>query len=223
MAAFIDNPPDENTREPYPQKWLRKQFTNASVVRTDAEARVAESSVSIAELNDWMPLHWLLNERQPRISDILTLLDEVGQLAFAADVSPLSVADPQIVRALIEYNPECISTADKDGAYALMYAAAWNESELTFHALHQRHPEAVRKIDKFGFNALHYASYVGCSDVVSYLLQVFPEALKLRTLSGVLPLQAIVINNRPDNMKSVAMILNLYPEVILTSFNFTVL
>lgn len=209
MAIFIEDLPDEHTREPFPQKWLRKQFMDPPV----KEKRTTKMS-------DWLPLHWLLTEDEPRVLDIDCLLDQVGEEAFTAEVSPMSVAvaraepESQILQRLIKFSPKCVATPDKDGAFALMYACAWNDSELALHSLYQLCPEVMDKVDKFGFHGLHYASYVGSSDVISYILQVRPEALKMRTVNGVLPLHAVAINNRHDSLKSVQMMLRAYPEVV---------
>ena len=54
MAKFIENPPDEATREPYPLKWLRNQtLFNGG----------------------WLPIHWFLTADQPNILDIKVIID----------------------------------------------------------------------------------------------------------------------------------------------------
>jgi hypothetical protein len=162
LADCIDNPPTEATREPYPTKWLRKQFTDPDPDSKDIDH--AEKG----QLADWLPLHWLLTSSTPSITDIDNMLMLVGEHAYSSDVSPLSVAlakpspEPQVLKRLLAYRPDSVSTPDKDGAYGLMYAAAWNDSELTLHALYQSCPSAMAKVDKYNFHALHYSAYVGC-------------------------------------------------------------
>ena len=203
FANGIENPPDETTREPYPTKWMRNCF-------------VEEGN----EREDWMPLHFALTAEDVSISDIQYLLPKVGEAAYLDDVSPLSVAVAKktpsqgVIKELIAFKPDAINRPDKDGAYALMYSAAWNDCELTLHSLYDASPDAMRAIDKFGFHAIHFACYVGCYDVCSYILQVYPQCVKIKTSSGVLPLCAAVVNSSSRSTEIVQLILDLYPEAV---------
>ncbi len=206
FAVSIEQPPDETTREPYPRKWLRGCYVH--------EEEKGESR------EDWIPLHFALAADDVNVNDVQYLLSKVGEGAYLEDVSPLSVAvakkvpSPAVIKELIAFKPDAIDKPDKDGAYALMYSAAWNDCELTLHTLHNASPGAMKAIDKFGFHAIHFAAYVGCYDVCSYILQVYPECVQIKTTSGITPLSAAVVNSTSRSTEIVQLILDLYPEAI---------
>lgn len=66
--------------------------------------------------------------------------------------------------------------------------------------------------------AIHYAGYVGVFDVISYLLQIFPNCVKLKTEDGSLPLIAASVNYR-CNLPMIKMIYEAYPEAVAISDN----
>jgi ankyrin repeat protein len=139
FAHFIDDPPTEDTREPFPTKWLRQQFLGSTTRSSD----------------NWLPLHWILCDEAPKVELVESLLEETGDSAFNEDVSPLSIAVAQrnpsgsTINAIISYKPTSVSTPDKDGAMAMMYASAWNDSEMVVHMLWKHCPEAMSTIDKY--------------------------------------------------------------------------
>jgi hypothetical protein len=141
FAHFLDDPPTEETREPYPTKWLRQQFVGPTTRSSD----------------NWLPLHWILCDEAPKVELVQSLLEETGHEAFTEDVSPLSIAVAQrnptasIINAIINYKPMSVSTPDKDGAMAMMYASAWNDTEMVVHMLWKHCPEAMSTIDKYNY------------------------------------------------------------------------
>ena len=206
FADSIEHPPEESTREPYPKKWLRGHF-----VDKDGEGQREVSK-------GWLPLHFALTAGNVIVDDIQCLLSEVGEDAYMEDVSPLSVAvarpnpSSAVVKQLIDFKPDAINKSDKDGAYALMYSAAWNDCELTLHSLYTASPGAMQAIDKYGYHAIHFAAYVGCYDVCSYILHVYPECIKIKTSGGVLPLSAAVVNRTSRSTDIVQLMLDMHPK-----------
>lgn len=183
-------------KESYPMMWIREQF-----MRPDR---------TCSPRNCWLPLHWCsaLSGADSSIgaTDLTDLLDEDPELSLSegqvTDVSILSlaVAKPRpslsFVEAITSRQKNATGLADKDGAYPLMYAAAWNDDSAILEKLYDLYPGAISRTDSFGFSPLLFACYAGNLATVKFLLKKYPKAISVRNNAGALPLHACAANTR---------------------------
>lgn len=197
LADSIQQPPNPDSKEPHPQKWLKESFPDAD---------------KLADSRKWLTMQWAINSTNTE-SDMLVIDDiELFCNEYAAQVaqdptqalavSPLSMAvarakpSLEVVKAIIRIFPDAAKVADRDLAYPFMYAAAWNDSTEIVEHLLTLHPASVDKADVYGFRPLHFAAYVGSTDMITFLLRLAPKAAKAVNQYGVLPLNACVVNSR---------------------------
>lgn len=101
-------------------------------------------------------------------------LKEAGQKSFSEDVSPLSVVvartspNDACLKVLLNFQPDAVNKPDKDGAFALMYASAWNETELCVHYMHQLNPQAIKMVDKYGYHGERFHIINYCAHFIQF-------------------------------------------------------
>jgi hypothetical protein len=214
--------------EPYPVKWINQEFQCHKELSTESPINISRAP------SDWLPLHWCAllsggSESAPAGAVITngvhfsTMLEEDTSLNIVDskyEVSPLSLsvakAHPSMsfIDTILRLDSKALATPDRDGAVALMYAAAWNANTVLLERLHTMNPNACSSTDAYGFYPLHFACYVGTLSSVQFLLQKYPKAVRLKNRAGTLPFLASCVNSRWGGVQMAKVLLETYPQAI---------
>lgn len=118
-------------------------------------------------------------------------------------------ANGDVVRTLLDDNPDAINKVAQNGRLPLHYAAAYGASREVIGLLVERYGLAARVADKRGLLPVHLACLQNASvEVVEILLQSFPGAVYIKTEKGSTPLDCIkVVPENDSNRKAVECLL----------------
>jgi ankyrin repeat protein len=137
--------------------------------------------------------------------------------------------DLEIVQALVNSYPESLNVADRRGCLPLHYVC-WNHNSLRIvQFLVKSCPESTRVTDSGGFLPctragnvsgclpIHYACWlVGCGSlegnhsIVKFLVESYPESVKVKDSSGCLPLHRALRSRA--SLKIVSFLIDCCPE-----------
>lgn len=235
VNCMLQRAVDAPVIEPYPVKWINQEF----LYQDEPEAESATDKARSRGPCDWLPLHWCaalsgssdatasggMNNMTTGVH-LNRVLEEDPSLKLVShkyEVSPLSLsvakAHPSMsfVDNVVRLDPKALTTPDRDGAVALMYAAAWNADTALMERLYTMNPNACSATDAYGFYPLHFACYVGTLPAVQFLLQKYPKAARLKNRAGTLPLLASCVNSRRGGVDMARSLLDVYPQAISTS------
>lgn len=200
--SAIDTATGVGRHESHPMAWIRDQFPCAD------------------RSSSWLPMHWCgaLSSRDGAVgASQLRSLAASGATVNLVDsdtaVSVLSLAvakshpSTSFVEAVISLQKNAAAVADKDGAYPLMYAAAWNHDVQVLTKLYDLYPGAVSKTDSYGFTPLLFACFAGTIDAVAFLLDKYPKAITAANHAGSLPLHACAANAAHGTAKMARLLL----------------
>jgi ankyrin repeat protein len=202
----------ETPLESFPSKWIHGQFPGSG----DSDSY------------SWLPLHWCaaLSDESDTINKehLRALLEEdpvdLQLMSEDQEVSPTSLAiakdNPSLgfINELISIDGSVVQKPDRDGAFALMYACAWNEKTTLTEKLYSLNPKAINFTDAYGFLPLHFACYAGTLENVIFLLLKYPKAAMIKNRAGVLPLLACAANTRRGGVEMARVLIEEYPEAI---------
>jgi len=117
-------------------------------------------------------------------------------------------ANLQIIRLLMEYNPNGSLEADTLGRLPIHYALSNGASDPVIEMLLEKRPTAAQGMDRRGWLPLHVACSVGAStNVVNLLVKAYPEGTVVRTNKGT-SLMRCMDSHQAKNKHEVAQILD---------------
>jgi Ankyrin repeats (3 copies) len=98
-----------------------------------------------------------------------------------------SPADPSIIAMLLQSHRAACLVPDAHGRLPIYYALSNRADSTIIHMLLSAQPDSAKGVDEHGWSPLHVACATGNHGAIGALLQLYPEAVILRTDKGSTP------------------------------------